>query len=62
MGRAIKRFAANDEGAAAIEYGLIAAGIALALLGAFVPFAAQLGLIGDAIAAGVANIVALTNL
>jgi Flp pilus assembly pilin Flp len=62
MRREIIRLTANDKGAAALEYGLIVAGIALAFVAAFLPFGEQLRLIGDAIAAGMAQIVALSNL
>jgi Flp pilus assembly pilin Flp len=62
MRREIIRFAANDRGAAALEYGLIVAGIVLAFLAAFLPFGEQLRVIADAITAGIADIVALTNL
>lgn len=34
MGRFLKSFAKNESGATAIEYGLIAAGIAVVILGA----------------------------
>jgi Flp pilus assembly pilin Flp len=62
MRRGIIRFAANDDGAAALEYSLIVAGIALAFLAAFFPFAEQLREIAETIRAGVADIIALSNL
>lgn len=42
--KSIKRFAANDKGATAIEYGLIAGGIAIVIIVA-------VGLAGDALVA-----------
>lgn len=62
MRREFIRFAANDRGAAALEYGLIAAGIALAFLAAFLPFGGEFRAIADAITAGIAEIVALSSL
>lgn len=62
MRRHIIRFTANDRGAAALEYGLIVAGIALAFLAVFLPFGGELRNIADAIAAGIAEIVAFTRL
>lgn len=62
MRRGISDFAANRDGAAAIEYGLIAAGIALAFLAAFVPFGIELRAMADAVVNGLADIIALTNL
>ena len=62
MRRGIIRFAANDDGAAALEYSLIVAGITLAFLAVFLPFGQQLRLIADTITAGIADIVALSNL
>ena len=62
MRRGIIRFAANDDGAAALEYSLIVAGIALAFIAVFFPFAQQLQEIAETIRAGIADIVALTNL
>jgi pilus assembly protein Flp/PilA len=61
MRREFIRFIANDQGAAALEYGLIAAGIALAFLAAFIPFGEQLRTIADAVTAGLAEIVALSS-
>ncbi len=61
MRRQMIRFAADQNGAAAIEYGLIVAGIALAFLAAFLPFGQQLRIIADSVVAGVADIVALTS-
>ncbi len=47
MARLIRRFAANDSGATAIEYGLIAALIAVGLIVAFTAFGSSLqGLFG----------------
>jgi Flp pilus assembly pilin Flp len=42
MWRIISRFTASEDGSAAIEYSLIAAGIALGVLAVFVPFSEQL--------------------
>jgi pilus assembly protein Flp/PilA len=61
MRREFMRFIANDQGAAALEYGLIAAGIALAFLAAFIPFGGELRTIADTVTAGLAEIVALSS-
>ena len=61
MRRQMIRFAANRDGAAAIEYSLIVAGIALAFFAALLPYGGQLRVIADSIVAGVADIVALTS-
>ena len=50
------RFIASREGSAALEYGLIAAGIALGVLAAFMPFSEELQQIYASIAGAVAQI------
>jgi Flp pilus assembly pilin Flp len=47
------RFTAGEDGSAAIEYSLIAAGIALGVLAVFVPFSEQLQQIYADIAEGI---------
>jgi Flp pilus assembly pilin Flp len=52
MRQAITRFAADRTGSAAVEYSLIAAGVALAMLTAFLPFSEQLLQLYDTLIAG----------
>lgn len=61
MRRQIWIFIANEQGAAALEYGLIVAGIALAFLAAFTSFGTELWAIANAVTAGVTDIVGLAN-
>lgn len=61
MRRELKLFAANDQGAAALEYGLIVAGIALAFLASFLPFWGELAVIAQRVLSGLADIIAMTN-
>jgi Flp pilus assembly pilin Flp len=57
----IIRFAASQDGSAAVEYGLLIGAIALSLLAVFFSYGAQLLQIGMTIASGVAQITAFTN-
>lgn len=61
MRREIWLFAADDNGSAAIEYGLIAAGIVLAFLAVFLPFWDELAVIANHVTAGLARIVAMPH-
>jgi Flp pilus assembly pilin Flp len=56
MRRHILRFISNAQGAAAIEYSLIAAGLALGVLTALLSYSEQLQGIFAAIQAGVASL------
>jgi Flp pilus assembly pilin Flp len=56
MRRHLVSFAANADGSAALEYGLIAAGIAIAFLAAFVPFGGEMGELADVVRAGITTI------
>jgi Flp pilus assembly pilin Flp len=58
MRRQIICFASNDRGSAAIEYSLIAAGIAVAFLAVFLPFGGEMRELADAITAGIGAILA----
>jgi len=59
MRKAMLRFAANNEGSTAIEYGLIVAGIALAVLVTVLAYSEELQITYDGIAAGIASISSL---
>ena len=58
MWRIILHFTAGEDGSAAIEYSLIAAGIALGVLAVFVPFSEQLQQIYAGIAEGIRQLAA----
>jgi Flp pilus assembly pilin Flp len=59
MRRKLKAFAANDQGTAALEYGLLTAGIALAFIVAFLPIWGELAIIAQHVLAGLVQIVAM---
>jgi Flp pilus assembly pilin Flp len=56
MRRHLVSFAANAEGSAALEYGLISAGIAIAFLAAFMPFGGEMAELADIVRGGIAAI------
>ena len=62
MRRQIACFAANSEGSAALEYSLIAAGLAIAFLAAFLPFGGEMRDLAGIVTSGIAEIISLTEL
>ena len=57
----ITHFAANQDGSAAVEYGLLIGAVALVLFGVFFSYGAQLLQIGMTISSGVAQITDFMN-